>query len=105
MYVYVTQIPTGIRAFVMVQRVGTAGVMVGQRGVVVVVFVVLQLNSHFPLGAADHATVNIRTVIVVLFAQQRVVAQRELVAGYELSAARVAPKAFHVIDFSLGPHH
>lgn len=61
----------------MVQRVGAASVVVGQRGVVVVVFVALQLSGYFALGAVDH-----RVVVVVLFAQQRVIAQRELVAGY-----------------------
>jgi len=44
-------------------------------------------------------------MVVVLFAEQRVVAQRELVTGYELPAARVAPEALHVINFSLGPHY
>jgi len=44
-------------------------------------------------------------VVVVLFAEQRVVAQRELVAGYQLSAARVTPEALHVVHFGLGPHH
>lgn len=68
----------------MVQRVGAAGVVVGQRGVVVVVLVALQLGGYLALGAdADaHAAVHARMVVVVLFAQQRVVAQRKLVAGY-----------------------
>lgn len=82
--------------------------MVGQRGVVVVVLVALQLRGYLALGAADadaDAAVHARMMVVVLFAQQRVVAQRELVAGYELPAARVAPEALHVINFSLGPHH
>lgn len=92
----------------MVQRVGTAGVMVGQRGVVVVVLIVLQMSGYFALGTANNAhtnTVHVRMMVVVLFAQKGVVAQRELVTGYQLSTARVAPKAFHVINFSLGPHH
>lgn len=90
------------------QRVGATGVVVGQRGVVVVVLVALQLSGYFALHAADaaaQAAVDARMVVVIVLAQQRVVAQRELVAGYELPAARVAPEALHVINFSLGPHH
>lgn len=84
--------------------------MVSQRGVVVVVFVALQLGGYLALGAADtdadaDATVDAWVVIMVLLAQQRVVSQRKLVARYKLPAARVAPEALHVINFSLGPHH
>lgn len=104
----------------MVQRVGAAGVVVGQRSVVVVILVtLLQLSGYFTLGAtttaattttatattAATATIHARMMVVVLFAQQSVVAQRELVAGYELPAASVAPEALHVINFSLGPHY
>lgn len=110
---------TRIRSFVVVQRVGAAGVVVGQRSVVVVILVtLLQLSCYFTLDAtaaatpasstaatATTTTVHARMMVVVVFAQQRVVTQRELVAGYELPAARVAPEALHVINFSLGPHH
>lgn len=93
----------------MVQRVGAAGVVVGQRGVVVVVLVALQLGRrYFALGPARDsagAAVRARVMVVVVFAQQRAVAQRELVPGYQLPAARVAPEALHVVHLSLGPHH
>lgn len=104
----------------MVQRVSATSVVVSQRSVVVVILVtLLQLSGYFTLGAttatattstaastaAASTAVHARMMVVVLFAQQRVIAQRELVAGYELPAARVAPEALHVINFSLGPHY
>lgn len=54
-------------------------------------------------GVEDRAGVAVDLVIV--FAIEAVVAQREFVAGHQLAVARRAPEALDVVDLGFGAHH
>lgn len=47
----------------------------------------------------------LHNVVVFLAVEGAALAQRELVAGHQLSRTGAAPKALYVVDLALGAHH
>ena len=56
-------------------------------------------------GAAVAARVVVVGHLVVVLAEEAVVAEGELVAGHQLALARRAAEALDVVDLVFGPHH
>ena len=71
--------------------------------------VALALGVHEEEAGDAAAAVAARVVVVghlvVVLAEEAVVAEGELVAGHQLALARRAAEALDVVDLVFGPHH